>query len=257
MRTFIFLLTFPFTLLAQNFVQTYDSGKILYPENFFNANGIVQVDGSGILTYPTNFFSQNAKVLTFGTGFTSGSFNASATKTINLDTTWLDNRIKANSKPLGWYLVCDMSRRVNQSSGTSFYKYTDVELKIRDSSGHAQLIVQTSYYNPGYGYIVYHDKYCKSVSVHYMTSYDSWAATYRKYSVPQNTSSRSYIGQNSAGKQVSSIIIFIPYSATVNDGTKVGPLIEEAINNPIFYYLVQTKFKWFGNFVGDGGLVLC
>lgn len=114
----VILLTLANALFAQSLVQVYNDGRLFYPENFFEKNGIA-----------TKSDISNLKKLTLGDGLLGTTYNGTAAVSTGIDFSWLLEKRKCYQQDFRLFIDTTQSQqsltlaaRVKSVSNPFFYK---------------------------------------------------------------------------------------------------------------------------------------
>ena len=119
----LFLLTLANALSAQSLVQVYNDGRLFYPENFFEKNGIA-----------TKSDISNLKKLTLGDGLLGTTYNGSAAVSTGIDFSWLLEKQKSYRQDFRLFIDTQPAPAKN-STPAALRWWTDTEIKGIDKWG--------------------------------------------------------------------------------------------------------------------------
>ena len=127
----VILLTLANALFAQSLVQVYNDGRLFYPENFFEKNGIA-----------TKSDISNLKKLTLGEGLLGTSYNGSAAVSTGIDISWLLQKRKSYQQDFRLFIDTQPSPDSNYTSGKMQW-WSDCEIKCIDKWGNLVYFTST------------------------------------------------------------------------------------------------------------------
>lgn len=139
----VILLTLANALFAQSLVQVYNDGRLFYPENFFEKNGIA-----------TKSDISNLKKLTLGDGLLGTTYNGSSAVSTGIDFSWLMKKRKTYEQDFRLFIDTTQSQqsltlvsKTKQAANPFYYKDSEGKAVRTVNSGGSAMGYYTSSFN--------------------------------------------------------------------------------------------------------------